>query len=266
MRSVADLLRRPRSRGPGPVGRRARAGDPQPALERPPAREVGPRRESREPKAGAREQAADDRAPHDDDHEPREERHHACADERPGACEAARRAPRAPSREAPRQADQQPGARRHRDREHQHAEDVEDHPRRLARAQRSRRLAAVSCHGGSARCPSLLRPPAGKHADRSAGTVPLRHTSRRGTSQARLHGRRRPLAVCHTQLLAMPKMKSHSGASKRFKLTGSGKVRGRHAFTSHILEKKSPKRKRRLGAPAAISANDAPRVKKLLGG
>jgi large subunit ribosomal protein L35 len=63
----------------------------------------------------------------------------------------------------------------------------------------------------------------------------------------------------------MPKMKSHSGAKKRFKLTAKGKVRGRHAFTSHILEKKSPKRKRQLGRPAEISAHDAPRVKKLLG-
>ena len=45
----------------------------------------------------------------------------------------------------------------------------------------------------------------------------------------------------------MPKMKTHSGAKKRFKLTATGKVRGRSAFSSHILEKKSPKRKRRLG-------------------
>jgi large subunit ribosomal protein L35 len=63
----------------------------------------------------------------------------------------------------------------------------------------------------------------------------------------------------------MPKMKSHSGAKKRFKVTGSGKVRGRHAFTSHILEKKSPKRKRAMGRPVEISAKDAPRIKKLLG-
>jgi large subunit ribosomal protein L35 len=63
----------------------------------------------------------------------------------------------------------------------------------------------------------------------------------------------------------MPKMKTHSGAKKRFKLTASGKVRGRHSFTSHILEKKSPKRKRRLGRPAEISNHDEQRVKKLLG-
>jgi large subunit ribosomal protein L35 len=62
----------------------------------------------------------------------------------------------------------------------------------------------------------------------------------------------------------MPKMKTHSGAKKRFKITAGGKVRGRHSFTSHILEKKSPKRKRRLGKPAILDAHDAPRVKKLL--
>ena len=64
----------------------------------------------------------------------------------------------------------------------------------------------------------------------------------------------------------MPKMKTHSGAKKRFKTTATGKVKGRHAFTSHILEKKSAKHKRALGRPAEISAHDAPRVKKLLGG
>ena len=62
----------------------------------------------------------------------------------------------------------------------------------------------------------------------------------------------------------MPKMKTHSGAKKRFKLTGRGKLRGRHAMTSHILEKKSAKRKRRLEKPAHISPHDAPRVKALL--
>jgi large subunit ribosomal protein L35 len=62
----------------------------------------------------------------------------------------------------------------------------------------------------------------------------------------------------------MPKMKTHSGAKKRFKTTAGGKVRGRHSFTSHILEKKSAKRKRRLGRPAIIDEHDAPRVKKLL--
>ena len=63
----------------------------------------------------------------------------------------------------------------------------------------------------------------------------------------------------------MPKMKTHSGAKKRFKVTASGKVQGRHAYSSHILEKKSPKRKRRLGQPTVLKPDDAKRVKKLLG-
>jgi len=63
----------------------------------------------------------------------------------------------------------------------------------------------------------------------------------------------------------MPKMKTHSCAKKRFKVTAKGKVRGRHAFTSHILEKKSPKKKRALGRPALLDEHDVPRVKRLLG-
>jgi large subunit ribosomal protein L35 len=63
----------------------------------------------------------------------------------------------------------------------------------------------------------------------------------------------------------MPKMKTHSGAKKRFKVTATGKVRGRHAFTSHILEKKSPKHKRQLAEQAWLSDHDVPRVKRMLG-
>ena len=63
----------------------------------------------------------------------------------------------------------------------------------------------------------------------------------------------------------MPKMKTHSGAKKRFRVTSTGKLRGRHAFTSHILEKKSPKRKRARRKPAVISGDDVPRVKRMLG-
>jgi large subunit ribosomal protein L35 len=62
----------------------------------------------------------------------------------------------------------------------------------------------------------------------------------------------------------MPKMKSHSGAKKRFRKTGSGKLRGRHPMTSHILEKKSAKRKRRLGRPVVVAKADEKRVKELL--
>ena len=64
----------------------------------------------------------------------------------------------------------------------------------------------------------------------------------------------------------MPKMKTHSGAKKRFKLTAKGKVKARHAFTSHILEKKSPKHKRHLGqATSCCPITTQPRVKTLLG-
>jgi large subunit ribosomal protein L35 len=64
----------------------------------------------------------------------------------------------------------------------------------------------------------------------------------------------------------MPKMKSHSGAKKRFKKTGSGKLQGRHAYSSHILEKKSPKRKRAFGMDRTISKADRQTVTRLLGG
>jgi large subunit ribosomal protein L35 len=64
----------------------------------------------------------------------------------------------------------------------------------------------------------------------------------------------------------MPKMKSHSGAKKRFKVTGSGKLKGRHANSSHNLEKKSPKRKRAFGLDRTISDADRKRVKQMLGG
>jgi large subunit ribosomal protein L35 len=64
----------------------------------------------------------------------------------------------------------------------------------------------------------------------------------------------------------MPKMKTHSGAKKRFKKTASGKLRGRRAYSSHILEKKSPKRKRKMAKPVEISPHDVKKVRTLLGG
>jgi large subunit ribosomal protein L35 len=64
----------------------------------------------------------------------------------------------------------------------------------------------------------------------------------------------------------MPKMKTHSGAKKRFRKTAKGKLRGRRAYSSHILEKKSPKRKRRMSRPSVISKPDRKRVRGLLGG
>ncbi len=61
-------------------------------------------------------------------------------------------------------------------------------------------------------------------------------------------------------------MKTHSGAKKRFRKTGSGKLRGRRANSSHILEKKSPKRKRRMSMPTQVKRQDRERVRTLLAG
>jgi large subunit ribosomal protein L35 len=63
----------------------------------------------------------------------------------------------------------------------------------------------------------------------------------------------------------MPKMKTHKGAAKRFKVTGSGKMTRRRAFRNHILEKKSPKRKRRLAGVAEVVGGDRDRMERLLG-
>ena len=64
----------------------------------------------------------------------------------------------------------------------------------------------------------------------------------------------------------MPKLKTHSGAKKRFTESANGQIRGRHAFSSHILEKKSPKKKRNTAKPAPIAKVAVPNVRKLLGG
>ena len=63
----------------------------------------------------------------------------------------------------------------------------------------------------------------------------------------------------------MPKMKTDRGAAKRFKITGTGKILRRKAFRSHLLEKKSSVRTRRLGREATVSAGDRRNVRRLLG-
>ncbi len=62
----------------------------------------------------------------------------------------------------------------------------------------------------------------------------------------------------------MPKMKSNSGAKKRFKLTKNGKVRRAKGFKSHLLEKKSPKRKRGLRGVGVTSEAEVKKVKRML--
>jgi large subunit ribosomal protein L35 len=64
----------------------------------------------------------------------------------------------------------------------------------------------------------------------------------------------------------MPKMKTNRSAAKRFKLTGKGKVKRRQAFKSHILTKKSPKRKRQLRDAKLCAPGDARRIKRMLKG
>ena len=62
----------------------------------------------------------------------------------------------------------------------------------------------------------------------------------------------------------MPKMKTNSGAKKRFSLTGTGKIKRKHAFKSHILTKKSTKRKRNLTYDGQVNKSDLKNVKLLL--
>ncbi len=63
----------------------------------------------------------------------------------------------------------------------------------------------------------------------------------------------------------MPKMKTNSSAKKRFKFTGTGKIKRKQAFKRHILTKKSNKRKTRLGHFALVSEADEKNIKNLLG-
>ena len=63
----------------------------------------------------------------------------------------------------------------------------------------------------------------------------------------------------------MPKMKTHSGAKKRFKVTGTGKITRRNSNLNHILEKKSSRRKRRLTGMTELPAGDRARARRQLG-
>ncbi|MCX6194013.1 MAG: hypothetical protein RI950_125 [Bacteroidota bacterium] len=63
----------------------------------------------------------------------------------------------------------------------------------------------------------------------------------------------------------MPKIKTNSGAKKRFKVTGTGKIKRKHAFHSHILTKKTTKQKRNLVHATLVHPTDMDRVKLMLG-
>ena len=62
----------------------------------------------------------------------------------------------------------------------------------------------------------------------------------------------------------MPKLKTHRGARKRFKLTASGKFKRGHSHARHILTKKTTKRKRNLDQSDLVSKSDLPKVRKML--
>ena len=62
----------------------------------------------------------------------------------------------------------------------------------------------------------------------------------------------------------MPKMKTNAGAKKRFEFTGTGKIKRKHAYHSHILTKKTKKRKRILDSTAILTPADATKIRKLL--
>jgi large subunit ribosomal protein L35 len=63
----------------------------------------------------------------------------------------------------------------------------------------------------------------------------------------------------------MPKMKTHRGAAKRFKITATGKILRRKAYRDHLLEHKPSSRTRRLGREAEVTGGDKKRVKRMLG-
>ena len=77
---------------------------------------------------------------------------------------------------------------------------------------------------------------------------------------------RRAAGAQRTETTAtMPKMKTHSGAAKRFRVTGTGKVMRRRANRNHLLEHKASKRTRRLTQDQVVAPSDAKKIKKLLG-
>jgi len=62
----------------------------------------------------------------------------------------------------------------------------------------------------------------------------------------------------------MPKMKTHRGSAKRFKRTGSGKIKRSHAYTSHLFANKSQKQKRKLRKSAMVSKGDQKRIDSMI--
>lgn len=64
----------------------------------------------------------------------------------------------------------------------------------------------------------------------------------------------------------MPKMKPHTGAAKRFRKTGGGKLKRGHAYAGHLMEGKPGSRRRRVQRETAVDGSDRKRVRRMLGG
>ena len=106
-----------------------------------------------------------------------------------------------------------------------------------------------------------------RHTARSHGRArsgQARSKAQAGSQGQARSGSSRPRTRTGTDEHLMPKMKTHSGAKKRFKLTGSGKLTRRHGMRSHILEKKTPKRKRAFRSDQPVAPADEKLVKGLL--
>jgi large subunit ribosomal protein L35 len=128
----------------------------------------------------------------------------------------------------------------------------------VAGAHADARVGIRGGHGGPG-ATGPPRPVVRRHRERLTCTdTPGPHRDR--TDESRSGAMRR-----QGETAAMPKNKTHSGAKKRFRITGSGKVMREQANARHLLEHKSSRRTRRLASDQVVSAADAPKIKKLLG-
>ena len=97
------------------------------------------------------------------------------------------------------------------------------------------------------------------------GLAPARNVCEPGRTDARMSGDAPAGALNKETTATMPKMKTHSGTAKRFRLTGTGKVMRRRAGKNHLLEHKSSRMTRRLSGEQPVARNDVREIKKLLG-
>ena len=133
--------------------------------------------------------------------------------------------------------------------------------RAQAAKQKADAVAAAEEAGGateSPRSPRPFRSPRSSTSPRSPTPPP--RSPRRTTPPARADG-----SPARRRENQMPKMKTHSGAKKRFKVTGTGKLRRLQINTKHGMEKRPSKRMRRLSGEVPVAPGDAARIKRMLG-